>query len=31
MRSCIQYLGVQSMAEVVRHGRLIWFGHLRVG
>ena len=21
-------LGVQSMAEVVRHGRLRWFGHL---
>ena len=21
-------LGVQSMAEVVRHGRLRWFGHV---
>ena len=27
MRSC-SLLGVQSMAEVVRHGRLRWFGHL---
>ena len=23
-------LGVQSVAEVVRHGRLSWFGHVRV-
>ena len=23
----VQSLGVQSVAEVVRHGRLRWFGH----
>ena len=24
----VQSFGVQSMAEVVRHGRLRWFGHV---
>ena len=24
----VQSLGVQSVAEVVRHGRLRWFGHV---
>ena len=30
MRSCIGYslYGVQSVAEVVRRGRLRWFGHV---
>ena len=29
MRSCtIFWVNIQSMAEVVRHGRLRWFGHV---